>query len=173
MSSIWVAWGSDACYRSAKVIHINGVYTVLYAGKSFYVIRMVKYGAYLWLGSTLHMHAHDYMNIETRWVLSANYSWLGLARTIYSRCIYNTLGREITKYAVITRAYIQLWPTLHISDNWYSWMTAECFQQSTHEEHLVPSQKEHDLGHGQEQTLSAISKVLMKNTWYRHKKSMI
>jgi hypothetical protein len=52
-------------------------------------------------------------------------------------------------------------------------MTAECFQQSTHEEHLVPSQKEHDLGHGQEQTLSAISKVLMKNTWYRHKQSMI
>ena len=38
----------------------------------------------------------------------------GLARTIYIGCIYNNLGREITKYTVIYGVYIRFWPTLHI-----------------------------------------------------------
>jgi len=37
---------------------------------------------------------------------------VGLARTIYIRCIYGVIGREITKYTVIYGAYIRFWPTL-------------------------------------------------------------
>jgi len=44
------------------------------------------------------------------------YSWyLGLARTIFIRCIYGIFGREITKYTVIYSVYIGFWPTLLIS----------------------------------------------------------
>jgi hypothetical protein len=39
---------------------------------------------------------------------------LGLARTIYIRCIYGIFGREVTKYTVIYGVYIRFWPTLHI-----------------------------------------------------------
>jgi len=35
-----------------------------------------------------------------------------LARTIYIRCIYGNVGREITNYTVIYGAYIRFWPTL-------------------------------------------------------------
>ena len=38
--------------------------------------------------------------------------FLGLARTIYIRCIYGTFGWEITEYTVIYGVYIRLWPTL-------------------------------------------------------------
>jgi len=41
--------------------------------------------------------------------------WLGLARTIYIRCIYGIFGREITKYTVVYGAYIRFWPTLHMT----------------------------------------------------------
>jgi hypothetical protein len=37
---------------------------------------------------------------------------LGLARTIYIRCIYGIFGREMTKYTVIYGVYIRFWPTL-------------------------------------------------------------
>jgi hypothetical protein len=40
--------------------------------------------------------------------------FLGLARTIYIRCIYGILGREITKYTVIYGVCIRFWPTLLI-----------------------------------------------------------
>ena len=40
---------------------------------------------------------------------------LGLARTIYIRCIYGIFGREITKFTVIYGAYIRSWPTLEMS----------------------------------------------------------
>jgi len=46
---------------------------------------------------------------------SYNDAWVGLARTIYIRCIYGTFGREITKYTVIYGVYIQFWPTLCMS----------------------------------------------------------
>jgi hypothetical protein len=36
---------------------------------------------------------------------------VGLARTIYIRCIYGMFGREITKY-------IRFWPTLHTGHVW-------------------------------------------------------
>ena len=41
--------------------------------------------------------------------------YLGLARTIYIRCICGIFGREITKYTVIYGAYFRFWPTLRIS----------------------------------------------------------
>jgi hypothetical protein len=37
---------------------------------------------------------------------------IGLARTIYIRCIYGIFGREFTKYTVIYGVHIRLWPTL-------------------------------------------------------------
>jgi hypothetical protein len=37
---------------------------------------------------------------------------VGLARTIYIRCIYGNFGREITKYTVKYGVYIRFWPTL-------------------------------------------------------------
>jgi hypothetical protein len=40
--------------------------------------------------------------------------FLGLARTIYIRCIYSIFGREISKDAVIYGVYIRFWPTLDI-----------------------------------------------------------
>jgi len=52
---------------------------------------------------------------------SGKYQWgitsgkyIGLARTIYIRCIYGIFGREITKYTVIYGVYIRFWPTLEI-----------------------------------------------------------
>jgi hypothetical protein len=40
--------------------------------------------------------------------------YVGLARTIYIRCIHGVFGREITKYTVIYGVYIRFWPTLTI-----------------------------------------------------------
>jgi len=40
--------------------------------------------------------------------------WVGLARTIYIRCIYGVFGREITKYTVIYGVHIRFWPTLQM-----------------------------------------------------------
>ena len=47
----------------------------------------------------IHMHKH---------------TCVGLARTIYIRCIYRIFGREITKYTVIYGVYVRFWPTLHM-----------------------------------------------------------
>ena len=43
-----------------------------------------------------------------------NCVYIGLAKTIYIRCMYGTFGRKITKYTVIYGAYIRFWPTLLI-----------------------------------------------------------
>ena len=40
--------------------------------------------------------------------------YVGLARTIYIRCIYGTFGREITQYTVIYGVYKRFWPTLAV-----------------------------------------------------------
>jgi len=39
---------------------------------------------------------------------------LGLARTIYIRCIYSTFGRGISTCTVTYGVYIRFWPTLHM-----------------------------------------------------------
>ena len=41
-------------------------------------------------------------------------TYVGLAKTIYIRCIYGIFGREITKYTVIYGVYKRFWPTLQI-----------------------------------------------------------
>ena len=40
--------------------------------------------------------------------------YIGLARTLYIRCVYGIFGREITKYTVIYGVYTRFWPTLGI-----------------------------------------------------------
>ena len=50
--------------------------------------------------------------IHSGWHTLRNCACVGLARTIYIRCIYGTFGREITKYTVIYGVYIRFWPTL-------------------------------------------------------------
>ena len=43
---------------------------------------------------------------------SGSYHWsVGLARTIYIRCIYGIFGRETTIYTVVYGAHIRFWPT--------------------------------------------------------------
>jgi hypothetical protein len=39
---------------------------------------------------------------------------IGLARTIYIRCVYGMFGRENTQYMVIYGVYIRSWPTLNM-----------------------------------------------------------
>jgi hypothetical protein len=53
---------------------------------------------------------------------------VGLARTIYIRCVYGIFGREITIYTVIYGVYIRFWPTLHI----YA-VNKRCFWQGNHQ----------------------------------------
>ena len=48
------------------------------------------------------------------WMGSQRALYVGLARTIYIRCMYGNFGREITKYTVIYGVYIRFWPTLCI-----------------------------------------------------------
>ena len=43
-----------------------------------------------------------------------HYTCVGLARTMYIRCIYGIFGRELIKYTVIYGVYIRFWPTLHM-----------------------------------------------------------
>jgi len=41
--------------------------------------------------------------------------YLGLAVTIYIRCIYDIYSKEITMHMVIYGADIRFWPTINIS----------------------------------------------------------
>ena len=45
---------------------------------------------------------------------NVQYTCIGLAKTIYIRCIHGIFGREITRYTVIYGVYIRFWPTLHM-----------------------------------------------------------
>jgi len=54
------------------------------------------------------LHKHFQGHLTKR----SNTAILGLARTIHIRCIYDTFGREITKYTVICGVYMRFWPTL-------------------------------------------------------------
>jgi len=46
---------------------------------------------------------------------SGNTTYVGLARTIYIRCIYGFFGRGIIKYTVMYGAYIRFWTTLYMT----------------------------------------------------------
>jgi hypothetical protein len=39
---------------------------------------------------------------------------VGLARTIYTQCMYGIFGREITKYTVMYGVYVRFWPPIHM-----------------------------------------------------------
>ena len=49
---------------------------------------------------------------------------VGLASTLYIRCVYGVFGREMTKYTVIYGAYIRFWPTLCISQVHFTYHTS-------------------------------------------------
>ena len=53
----------------------------------------------------IHLHIHMHIRIHT---------YIGLARTVYIRCIYGIFGREITIHTVMYGMYIRFWPTLLI-----------------------------------------------------------
>jgi len=64
-------------------------------------------------------------------VFSFYASFLGLARTIYIRCVYRIFGREITIYTVIYGEYKRFWPTpviLHDFRRWQGDNRPPCFQ---------------------------------------------
>ena len=82
---------------------------------------------YCWQG-----YHHTYGHLRCRYTVLANPRWdacfafllgvkstrtqgtyLGLARTVYIRCIHGIHGREISKYTVIYGVYIRFWPTQH------------------------------------------------------------
>jgi hypothetical protein len=48
-------------------------------------------------------------------------SFVGLARTIYMRCLYGVFGREINKYTVIYGVYPRFWPTLFFCGEGRHW----------------------------------------------------
>ena len=60
--------------------------------------------------ATTHAYGKTAGRTHSEWLLRAKH--LGLARTIYIRCIYGIFGWEITKYTVMYGAYIRFWPTL-------------------------------------------------------------
>ena len=61
-------------------------------------------------------------------VPGSNSIFVGLARTIYIRCIYGISGREIIKYTVMYGVYIRFWPTLHIGTQ-VPCSVASCFRR--------------------------------------------
>jgi len=70
--------------------------------------------AHFYNQDTFFYPLHSFM-AKPRWPYLAKMALsVGLARTIYIRCIYGVFGREITKYTVIYIAYIRFWPTLLI-----------------------------------------------------------
>ena len=50
-----------------------------------------------------------------KWQVTMMISNLGLARTIYIRCIYGIFSRRFFKYTVIYGVYIRFWPTLLVT----------------------------------------------------------
>jgi len=47
--------------------------------------------------------------------------YVGLAQTIYIRCVYGVFGRDVIKYTVIYGVDVRIWPTLCI---WHAQMHA-------------------------------------------------
>jgi hypothetical protein len=72
--------------------------------------------------------------VGTKEFLGTQYYWwdltgvkLGLAITIYFRCLYGLYGRKIIKYTVIYGAHIRFWPVPSIF-----------FNQQAHASHKQP-----------------------------------
>jgi hypothetical protein len=64
----------------------------------------------------LHANVHTHSDYDTQTTKSRAIATssliIGLARTIYIRCVYGIFGREITKYTTIYGVFIRFWPTL-------------------------------------------------------------
>jgi hypothetical protein len=59
--------------------------------------------------------AHVFECTERKYIsMPRRERYVGLARTVYIRCICVILGREITMYTVMYGVYIRFWPTLKI-----------------------------------------------------------
>jgi ABC-type nickel/cobalt efflux system permease component RcnA len=91
--------------------HLDGAAAVISAVGAF-----GSQEAMLRVRTRVFPHTHVRTHIHT---------YLGLAKTIYIRCIYGNFGREITKYMVIYGVYIRFWPTLHIHKHAHSQHTHE------------------------------------------------
>ena len=61
-----------------------------------------------------HVHTLLFLQLGSLTGVHADYLFIGLARTMYIRCIYGICGREITRYTVIYGVCIRFWPTLPI-----------------------------------------------------------
>jgi len=60
-----------------------------------------------------HLPANpEHVSLHTQDTLPPYQIELGLARTIYIRCINGSLGREITRYTVKNGVYVRFWPSL-------------------------------------------------------------
>jgi len=60
-----------------------------------------------------HGKTSEHANTNTRELVSSEDSnSLGLAKTIYKRCMYGIFGREFTKHIVIYGEGLRFWPTL-------------------------------------------------------------
>jgi len=86
----------------------------------------VELGTRAHIHTHIHMQTHAHTHTHTRTQLSTDWahvpkkqsrrpadtSYVGLARTIYIRCVYGIFGREITIYTVIYGVCIRFWPNL-------------------------------------------------------------
>ena len=70
---------------------------------------------FFWQGGCIS-HTRSNKTLVTSFLRLFQATFLGLARTIYIRCVYGNFSREITKYSVIYGVYIRFWPTLHFSE---------------------------------------------------------
>jgi hypothetical protein len=68
-----------------------------------------------WLHACIYarmlVKVHTYIHASALAHLCA-YKHVGLARTIYIRCLNGIFGREIINYTVMYGVYIQFWPPL-------------------------------------------------------------
>ena len=99
---------------------VYGVYTYIWGMYGVYTyIWGVCHGmyAYIWRGYIWECMAcirtfGEFVVARMHTYGEATY--VGLAKTIYIRCIYGSFGGEFTKYTVIYGVYIRFWPTLYI-----------------------------------------------------------
>jgi hypothetical protein len=92
-------------YKHVCRVGYNHVYTVCTYLYVFFGREITKYSLVVGLSLMLCSDGD---------LLRQVYVYLGLARTLYIRCIYGIFGREIIKYTVIYGVYKRFWPTLCI-----------------------------------------------------------
>jgi len=90
------------CTSLANPMHVSGQPYVRGDQQSFVTCR----------GLAKIIHSHWATHALVGPSLNVRYVCVGLARTIYIRCVYGIFGREITIYTVIYGVYIRFWPTL-------------------------------------------------------------